>query len=62
MAELKRRYNISQTPIEKWFKDYNINPKDYDITVAPEKDVLIDACSKYESRGMITVDFKFIKI
>ena len=31
--------------------DYEINPKDYDITVAPEKDVLIDACSKYESRG-----------
>ena len=51
MAELKRRYNISPTPIEKWLKDYNINIKDYDITLAPEKDVLIDACSKYESRG-----------
>jgi len=51
MAELKRRYNISVTPIEKWLKDYNINIKDYDITVAPEKDVLIDVCSKYESRG-----------
>ena len=57
MAELKRRYNISQTPIEKWLKDYNINPKDYDITVAPEKDVLIDVCSKYESRGEVAKHF-----
>ena len=57
MAELKRRYNISQTPIEKWLKDYNINIKDYDITVAPEKDVLIDACSKYESRGEVAKHF-----
>jgi very-short-patch-repair endonuclease len=50
VAELKRKYNISAKPIEKWLKEYNINPSDYDITVAPEKESLIEICKKCESR------------
>jgi len=53
VAELRRRYNISATPIEKWIRDYEIDMKEYDLTIAPEKEVLINICSKHETRTAV---------
>ena len=58
VAELRRRYGyISETPIKKWIRDYEINIDDYNIFIAPEKEVLIDICSKCETRTAVAKHF-----
>lgn len=58
VAELRRKYGyISETPIKKWIRDYEINIDDYNIFIAPEKEVLIDICSKCETRTAVAKHF-----
>lgn len=57
VSELKRKYNISAKPIEKWLKEYNINVKDYDKMNPPDKDELISVCSLLTSRAEVAKHF-----
>ena len=57
VSELKRKYNISAKPIEKWLKEYNINVKDYDKMNAPDRDELIRVCSMLTSRAEVAKHF-----
>jgi very-short-patch-repair endonuclease/prophage antirepressor-like protein len=57
VSELKRKYNISAKPIEKWLKEYNINVKDYDKMNAPDRDELISVCRSLTSRAEVAKHF-----
>lgn len=57
VSELKRKYNISAKPIEKWLKEYNINVKDYKKTNIPDRDELISVCNKHTSRAEVANHF-----